>query len=439
MERLLRITMIGTGYVGLVSGACLANFFHDVTCVDKNVEKIASLKAGKIPIYEPGLEELVDAKVRSGRLSFSTDLATSVPDSDVVFIAVGTPERRGSGHADLSYIFAAAKEIAQNLSGYTVIVNKSTVPVGTGDEVERIIRETNPDADFTVVSNPEFLREGNAIGDFSKPDRIVVGIDGDHRAQKAMKEVYDNIKSVEFTDRRSAEMIKYASNAFLAVKIAYINEMADLCEAAGANVEDVSRCMGLDPRIGADFLRPGPGYGGSCFPKDTKALLQTGVDMGVDLQIVHAAVGANADRKDAMGERALALLGENPADKTIAVLGLTFKANTDDLRDSSAIEIVSRLQIAGVSVRVFDPQAGEEAKRLFEGVSFAEDTYAALKDADAAVIVTEWNEFRDLDLDRVRTLMKSPVILDLRNLFHPMNMLEYGFRYESIGRPGLRN
>lgn len=429
--------MIGTGYVGLVSGTCLASVHHNVTCVDKSATKINSLNKGGIPIYEPGLKELVAENVSAGRLSFTTNLADAVPESDVVFIAVGTPERRGSGHADLSYIYAAAKEIAQHLSDHTVIVNKSTVPVGTGDEVERIIRETNPDADFSVVSNPEFLREGNAITDFSKPDRIIVGVDHDDRARDLMEEVYANVDSVTFTGRRSSELIKYASNAFLAVKIAYINEIADLCEVAGANIEDVSFGMGLDPRIGKDFLKPGPGYGGSCFPKDTKALLQTGLDLGVDLHLVDAAVCSNDDRKDAMGERVLSALSGSPSESKVAVLGLTFKANTDDLRDSPAIEIIEDLVSAGVNVRAYDPKAGDDARRVFEGASFCEDAYQALEGADAAVIVTEWSEFAGLDLDRVRSVMKTPTIVDLRNLFNPTRMLMKGFRYESVGRPGI--
>ena len=434
----MRVTMIGTGYVGLVSGACFADFGHDVVCVDKDRTKIEKLEAGEIPIYEPGLEALVAENVKAGRLSFSLDLAASTPKADAVFIAVGTPSRRGDGFADLSYVHKAAEEIAAVMNGYTVIVTKSTVPVGTGTEVENIIRKVRPDADFSVVSNPEFLREGAAITDFKHPDRVIVGAE-DERAQKVMRELYRplylNETPIVFTNRATSELIKYAANAFLATKITFINEMADLCEKVGANVQEVARGIGLDGRIGSKFLHAGPGYGGSCFPKDTLALVRTAQVHDAPTKIVEAVVEINDARKKKMAERVNAACGGSIKDKTIAVLGLTFKPNTDDMRDAPSLDIVPALQAAGAKVRAFDPAGMHEAKGMLADVEYVDGPYQALGSADAVVIITEWDEFRALDLDRVKSLMKSPVMIDLRNIYRPEEMAEAGIAYHSIGRP----
>jgi UDPglucose 6-dehydrogenase len=436
----MRITMIGSGYVGLVSGVCFADFGHDIICVDKDEKKITALKGGEIPIFEPGLEQLVADNVASGRLAFTTELADSVASSDVIFIAVGTPSRRGDGHADLSYVYAAAREIATHVKGFTVIVTKSTVPVGTGDEVERIMREANPDADIAVVSNPEFLREGAAIEDFKRPDRIVIGLDDD-RARGVMTEVYRplylNQAPLLFTSRRTSELIKYAANAFLAMKITFINEMADLCEKVGANVQEVSRGIGLDGRIGAKFLHAGPGYGGSCFPKDTLALAKTAQDHDSPVRLIEATISINDNRKRAMGRKVIAAVGGDVRGKSVAVLGLTFKPNTDDMRDSPAISIIQTLQDAGAKVVGYDPEGMDNARGLIEGMTFAKDAYAAAEGADALVIVTEWNQFRALDFGRLKRVMASPVLVDLRNIYRQDEIAKHGFQYSSIGRPEL--
>ncbi|KRD56664.1 UDP-glucose 6-dehydrogenase [Ensifer sp. Root278] len=436
----MKITMIGAGYVGLVSGVCFADFGHDVVCLDKDESKIDALMQGRIPIFEPGLDHLVASNVASGRLSFTTDLVSAVADSDVIFIAVGTPSRRGDGHADLSYVYAAAREIAENLRGFTVIVTKSTVPVGTGDEVERIIRETNPDADFAVVSNPEFLREGAAIEDFKRPDRIVIGVvDDDARARDVMTEVYRplylNQSPLVFTSRRTSELIKYAGNAFLAMKITFINEMADLCEKVGANVQDVARGIGLDGRIGSKFLHAGPGYGGSCFPKDTLALVKTAQDHDAPVRLVETTVAINDNRKRAMGRKVIAAAGGDVRGHTIAILGLTFKPNTDDMRDSPAIAIVQTLRDAGAHIIGYDPEGMENAKKIIDGIDYASDPYEAANEADALVIVTEWNEFRALDFRRLKSAMKTPILVDLRNIYRQDEVAKHGFAYSSIGRP----
>ncbi|WVT77560.1 UDP-glucose 6-dehydrogenase (plasmid) [Sinorhizobium chiapasense] len=438
----MKITMIGAGYVGLVSGVCFADFGHDVVCLDKDESKIDALMQGRIPIFEPGLDQLVASNVASGRLSFTTDLVAAVADSDVIFIAVGTPSRRGDGHADLSYVYAAAREIAANLQGFTVIVTKSTVPVGTGDEVERIIRETNPGADFAVVSNPEFLREGAAIEDFKRPDRIVIGVaDDDERARDVMTEVYRplylNQSPLVFTSRRTSELIKYAGNAFLAMKITFINEMADLCEKVGANVQDVARGIGLDGRIGSKFLHAGPGYGGSCFPKDTLALVKTAQDHDAPVRLVETTVAINDNRKRAMGRKVIAAAGGDVRGHKIAILGLTFKPNTDDMRDSPAIAIVQTLQDAGAHIVGYDPEGMENARKIIDGIDYAGDPYEAANEADALVIVTEWNEFRALDFRRLKAAMKKPVLVDLRNIYRQDEVAKHGFAYSSIGRPTL--
>ncbi|MFQ5563050.1 MAG: UDP-glucose dehydrogenase family protein [Parvularculaceae bacterium] len=433
----MRVTMIGAGYVGLVSGACFADFGHDVVCVDKDRSKIAMLEAGEMPIYEPGLEGLVSENVKAGRLSFSRDLAAAAAGSDAVFIAVGTPSRRGDGFADLSYVYAAAEELAKVLDGYTVIVTKSTVPVGTGAEVEAILKKARPDADFSVVSNPEFLREGAAIEDFKRPDRVVVGAE-DERACAVMRELYRplylNETPILFTNRTTSELIKYAANAFLATKITFINEMANLCEKVGANVQEVARGIGHDRRIGSKFLHAGPGYGGSCFPKDTLALVRTAQEEGAPTKIVEAVVEINAHRKKQMAERVLTACGGSVDGKTVAVLGLTFKPNTDDMRDSPSLDIVPALQRAGAKIRAFDPAGMKEAAGLLENVDFCDGPYQTLENADAVVIVTEWDEFRALDLDRVKSLMTSPKMIDLRNIYTPSFMTERGIDYHSIGR-----
>ncbi len=434
----MRVTMIGAGYVGLVSGACFADFGHVVTCVDKDASKIERLERGVMPIFEPGLDQLVAQNVKEGRLFFSLDAAEAIGAADAIFIAVGTPSRRGDGHADLSYVYAAAEEIARHMKGFTVVVTKSTVPVGTGDEVEAIIRKTNPDAEFAVVSNPEFLREGAAIGDFKRPDRIVVGTE-DARAQEVMRELYRplylNETPILFTGRRTSELIKYAANAFLAVKITFINEIADLCEQVGANVQEVSKGIGLDNRIGGKFLNAGPGYGGSCFPKDTLALTKTANDHGTPVRIVDTVVQVNADRKKAMAEKVIKAMGGDVSGKTIAVLGLAFKPNTDDMRDAPALDIIPALQAAGAVVRAFDPESMHEAGKSLTDVMFCDGPYHALEGADAMVLLTEWDQFRALDLDRVKSLLKSPTVVDLRNIYKPSEMIRRGFAYESVGRP----
>jgi UDPglucose 6-dehydrogenase len=433
----MNVAMIGAGYVGLVSGACFSEFGVNVTCVDTDAGKIERLKRGEMPIYEPGLDTLVLGNVQAKRLDFTTDLKAAVTGADAVFIAVGTPSRRGDGHADLSYVYAAAREIAEALDGYTVVVTKSTVPVGTGDEVERIIREARPDADFDVVSNPEFLREGSAINDFMRPDRVIIGTESE-RAQEVMRRLYRVLYLIEtpivFTSRTTSELIKYAANTFLATKITFINEIADLCEKVGADVHGVARGIGLDGRIGGKFLHPGPGYGGSCFPKDTLALAKTARAAGNPLRIVEAVIDINDERKKGMAEKVVAACGGSVKGKTIAVLGLTFKPNTDDMRDAPSLEIVPALQKAGATVRVFDPAGMTQAKALLNGVVWCEDAYETLIEADALAILTEWNEFRALDLERIKSLMKSPVMVDLRNIYDPSAMAEAGFSYTSVGR-----
>ncbi len=431
----MRIAMIGTGYVGLVSGACLSEFGHHVTCIDKDQAKIESLKNGKIPIFEPGLDEVVAVNVKAGRLSFDTDLSRAVADADAVFIGVGTPSRRGDGHADLSYVYAAAEEIAKSLKGYTVVVTKSTVPVGTSREVEKIIRTVQPDAAFDVASNPEFLREGSAIEDFRRPDRVVVGCDTE-KAREVMREVYRplflNETPILFTSRESSELIKYAANAFLAVKITFINEMANLCEAVGGDVQDVARGMGLDGRIGKKFLHAGPGYGGSCFPKDTLALIKTAQDSGAPTRIVEAVASVNDARKVMMAEKIEQAFG-GISGKTVAVLGLTFKPNTDDMRDAPSLVIVPHLQKKGAIIRAYDPEGGHEAKKLLN-LDLCNDAYEALSGADGVVILTEWNEFRALDFARVKQKLKTPLMVDLRNIYRPDQMAAEGFTYVSVGR-----
>ena len=434
----MRVAMIGSGYVGLVSGACFADFGHHVACVDKDEGKIAALERGEMPIYEPGLDDLVAANVRAERLSFTTDLKASVAAADAVFIAVGTPSRRGDGHADLSYVYAAAREIAAALDGFTVVITKSTVPVGTGDEVERIIREVRPDADVAVVSNPEFLREGAAIQDFKHPDRIVVGTD-DARAAQAMTELYRplylNRAPILTTDRRTAELIKYAANAFLATKITFINEIADLCERVGADVQEVARGIGLDNRIGGKFLHAGPGFGGSCFPKDALALIKIGQDHQAPLRIVETVAAVNDARKRAMARKVVAAIGTGLRGKIIAVLGLTFKPNTDDMRDSPSIPLITALHDMGAIVRAYDPVGMEQAKKVLPDVGYCEGPYECAEGADALVIVTEWEQFRALDLDRLKEIMRAPVIVDLRNIYPGDEMARHGFVYESVGRP----
>ena len=433
----MRIAMIGSGYVGLVSGACFADFGHDVVCVDSDAWKIAALDDGIMPIFEPGLKDLVDRNVRDRRLAFTTDLATAIAGAEVAFIAVGTPSRRGDGHADLSYVYAAAAEVARAATGPLVVVTKSTVPVGTGDEVERICREARPDLQIDVVSNPEFLREGAAIGDFKRPDRIVVGCTGEH-AKAVMAAVYrpltlNNLPMV-FVARRTSELIKYASNAFLAVKITFINEIADLCEKTGADVQDVARGIGLDKRIGPKFLHPGPGYGGSCFPKDTLALVKTGQDYEAPMRIVETVVSVNDQRKRAMGRKIIAACGGSVRGKTIAILGLAFKPNTDDMREAPALAIVTALQDGGARVRGYDPEAMEQARQLLPDMTFADSAYACVEGADAVAILTEWDEFRALDLARLKSLLKAPVLVDLRNIYTIGETRQIGINYSSIGR-----
>lgn len=433
----MRIVMIGTGYVGLVSGACFADFGHHVTCVDKDKGKIDALLAGRIPIFEPGLDQLVESNVAAGRLDFTLDIAGVLPEADAVFIAVGTPSRRGDGHADLSYVYAAAEEMAPLLRDGAVVVDKSTVPVGTGDEVEAIIRRKCPALQFSVASNPEFLREGAAIDDFKRPDRVVIGVNDEH-AEKVLQEIYRpltrNDSPLLVMSRRAAELTKYAANAFLATKISFINEIADLCEKVGADVVDVARGIGTDSRIGGRFLQPGPGYGGSCFPKDTLALLKTGQDYGAPLQIVESVVKVNDDRKKAMGQKVIDALGGDVAGKTVALLGLTFKANTDDMRDSPAIDIVAALQAAGITVRGYDPEGMETSKAVISGLHYCDDSYQCMDGADAVVIVTEWDAFRALDFGRAKNLLARPLLVDLRNLYSREDVEKQGLEYVAVGR-----
>ena len=432
----MRVAMIGTGYVGLVSGACFADFGHEVVCIDKDAVKIGRLKAGQMPIFEPGLEVLAARNVEAGRLSFSTDLGAAVRGADAVFIAVGTPSRRGDGHADLSYVYAATEEIAPLLDGFTVVVAKSTVPVGTGDEIEAILKRLRPDAQFAVVSNPEFLREGSAIEDFKRPDRVVVGLE-DERARPVMAELYRPLNLNEtpmlYVDRRSSELIKYASNAFLAMKITFINEMADLSEALGADVQRVARGVGLDKRIGAKFLHAGPGFGGSCFPKDIEALVRTASDAGASLRLIETTLEVNERRKKQMAGRVRDALAGDLAGKTVGVLGLTFKPNTDDMREAPSLEIVPALQAMGAHVQAYDPE-GHEARQLLRDVDFKPGPYEAVAGADCVVILTEWDEFRALDLDRVRQMMRQPIVVDLRNVYRPEELRPRGFTYFSLGR-----
>ena len=433
----MRVAMIGTGYVGLVSGACFADFGHVVTCIDKDAGKIARLEAGEMPIFEPGLDQLVASNVKEGRLFFATEAAQAVREADAVFIAVGTPSRRGDGHADLSYVHAAAAEVAGLVDGFTVVITKSTVPVGTGDEIEAIVRRVRPDADVAVVSNPEFLREGAAIGDFKRPDRVVVGAD-DERAREVMRALYRplylNETPILFTDRRTSELIKYAANAFLAMKITFINEVSDLCEAVGADVQQVSRGIGLDGRIGAKFLHAGPGYGGSCFPKDTLALVRTAADAGSPIRLVETTVQVNDARKLRMADKVIGALEGELAGKTVALLGLTFKPNTDDMRDAPSLSIVPALQVRGVAVRAFDPEGMAEAARMMGDVDFCAGPYEAARGADAVVIVTEWDPFRALDLARLKAVMRTPVMVDLRNIYQPEEVQAAGLRHIGVGR-----
>ena len=433
----MRVAMIGTGYVGLVSGACFADFGHHVTCIDKNSEKIDQLRSGGVPIYEPGLDLLIERNVREGRLDFETDLTDAVKAADVVFIAVGTPSRRGDGHADLSYVYAAAEEIARSMDGFTVVVTKSTVPVGTGDEVEAVIRKTRPDAQFAVVSNPEFLREGAAIEDFKRPDRVVVGVEND-TAREVMRELYRplflNETPIVFTARRTSELIKYAANAFLAMKITFINEMADLCEAVGADVQQVAKGIGLDNRIGNKFLHAGPGYGGSCFPKDTLALTRTAQEHDSPVRLVETVVDINDRRKAAMADKVIKACDGDVSGKTVAVLGLTFKPNTDDMRDAPSLDIIPALQKAGARIKAYDPAGALEAEKLLSDVEMTSGAYLCAEDADVLVIITEWSEFRALDLDRVKESMKGSILVDLRNIYDPADMKGRGFNYVSVGR-----
>jgi UDPglucose 6-dehydrogenase len=432
----MQIAMVGSGYVGLVSGACFADFGHKVCCIDKDAGRIAALKAGKMPIYEPGLAEIVMNNVRQNRLSFADDLA-AVGGAEAVFIAVGTPSRRGDGHADLSYVYQAAREIAQAIEGFTVVVTKSTVPVGTGDEVERIIRETRPGIDVAVVSNPEFLREGAAISDFKRPDRILIGLE-DKRAENVMREIYRplylNQAPILVTNRRTSELTKYAANAFLATKITFINEIANLCEEVGADVQEVARGIGLDNRIGAKFLHAGPGYGGSCFPKDTQALIKTAQDHGAPVRIVETVAAVNEQRKRAMSRKVLAACGGSVRGKTVAVLGLTFKPNTDDMRDSPAIAVITALQDSGAQIKAFDPEGMEQARLYVDNLTYCSDPYSCCQGAAALVIITEWDAFRALDLERVKKLLAAPILVDLRNIYDPDETQRQGFTYVSVGR-----
>ena len=433
----MRIAMIGTGYVGLVSGACFSEFGVEVICVDKDNSKIEKIQEGIMPIFEPGLEDLVAKNVESGRLSFTTDLSSAVKSADAVFIAVGTPSRRGDGHADLSYVYAAAEEIAEAMEGHTIIVTKSTVPVGTGSEVEEIVARVRPDADYDVVSNPEFLREGSAIEDFMRPDRVVIGTKSE-QAQNVMRLLYRPLHLIEtpilFTSRQTAEMIKYAANTFLATKITFINEIADLCEVLDADVQEVAKGIGLDGRIGSKFLHAGPGYGGSCFPKDTLALVRTAEKAGKPLRIVETVVDVNKKRKQQMAERVVQACGGTVDGKKICVLGVTFKPNTDDMRDSPSIDIIAGLQKYGGFIQAYDPEGMEEANQMMVDVNWCDSAYEAIEGADVLVIITEWNEFRGLDMKRVKSLMNTPILVDLRNIYNPVDMAETGIAYSCIGR-----
>jgi len=435
----MKLAMIGAGYVGLVSGACFADFGHEVVCVDTDADRVARLRRGELTIYEPGLDVLVAGNVAVGRLSFDTDIASAVKGADAVFIAVGTPSRRGDGHADLSYVHAAARDIATALDGFTLIVTKSTVPVGTGDEVERIIRDARPDADFEVASNPEFLREGSAIEDFKRPDRVIIGAETE-RACERLRLIYRplslNETPILFTDRRTAELIKYASNALLATKIAFINEMADICERTGGNVQHVARGVGLDRRIGPKFLHAGPGYGGSCFPKDTQALARTAASVEVPSRIVEAVIASNAQRKSRMASRVIEACGGSVSGRRIGILGVTFKPNTDDMRDAPSCEIVAELRDKGADVYAYDPVGMDAAAELgaFSGVTWCDDAYATMEGADAVVIITEWDQFRALDLNRMREEMQVPVLVDLRNVYTPEETRKAGLKYVSVGR-----
>ncbi|MGD9741625.1 MAG: UDP-glucose/GDP-mannose dehydrogenase family protein [Dongiaceae bacterium] len=434
----MKVVLIGAGYVGLVSGACFSEFGVDVICVDKDADRIEELRKGRIPIFEPGLENLVGGNVRNGRLSFTAELKPAVAGADAVFIAVGTPSRRGDGHADLTYVYQAAREIAAAMTGYLVVVTKSTVPVGTGREVGRIIAEARPDLEFDVVSNPEFLREGSAINDFMRPDRVVIGAESE-RAREVMRRLYRPLYLIEtpivFTGLETAELIKYAANSFLAAKITFINEIADLCEKVNADVHDVARGIGLDGRIGRKFLHPGPGYGGSCFPKDTLALVKTAQDAGAPLSIIEAVVAANERRKGRMADAVVAACGGSVRDKRIAVLGLTFKPNTDDMRDSPSLAILPALQTAGATLTAFDPEGMAEAKKLMPGIAYCANAEEAMTGADALLLLTEWNEFRALDPQRIKSLLRTPVVIDLRNVYNPADMIAAGLHYSSVGRP----
>ncbi len=434
----MKVVMIGAGYVGLVSGACFSEFGLDVICVDKDADRIEELRKGRIPIFEPGLENLVGGNVRNGRLSFTTELKPAVAGADAVFIAVGTPSRRGDGHADLTYVYQAAREIAAAMTGYLVVVTKSTVPVGTGREVGRIIAEARPDLEFDVVSNPEFLREGSAINDFMRPDRVVIGAESE-RAREVMRRLYRPLYLIEtpivFTGLETSELIKYAANSFLAAKITFINEIADLCEKVNADVHDVARGIGLDGRIGRKFLHPGPGYGGSCFPKDTLALVKTAQDAGAPLSIIEAVVAANERRKARMADAVVAICGGSVKGKRIAVLGLTFKPNTDDMRDSPSLAILPALQAAGATLAAFDPEGMAEARKLMPGIAYCATAEEAMTGADALLLLTEWNEFRALDPQRIKSLLRTPVVIDLRNVYNPADMRAAGLHYSSVGRP----
>lgn len=434
----MKIAMLGTGYVGLVSGACFAEFGVEVTCVDLDADKIERLKKGEIPIYEPGLDDLVERNATRGTLSFTTSLVDGMKDADVVFIAVGTPSRRGDGHADLTYVYDAARTIAKTMTRYTVVVTKSTVPVGTGREVARIIRETNPNAQFDMASNPEFLREGSAIQDFMRPDRVVIGTESP-KAEAVLKSLYRPLYLIEtpivFTGLETAELAKYAANAFLATKITFINEMADLCEKTGAHVQDVARAIGLDGRIGRKFLHAGPGFGGSCFPKDTLALKRIAEDYQSPIKIVNAVVEVNDARKRAMAERVIKACGGSVAGLTIGVLGVTFKPNTDDMREAPSLEIIPALQKAGANIRAYDPAGMDEAAKHMTGITWCKDPYDALSGSDAGVVITEWNDFRALDPARIAGLLKKKVLVDLRNVYKPEEMRAAGLTYSSIGRP----
>ena len=433
----MRIAVIGAGYVGLVSGACFSEFGVDVVCVDKDADKVSLLNDLQMPIYEPELTAIVKKNIKAGRLSFTTDLVASVKDANAVFIAVGTPSRRGDGHADLTYVYDAVREVAMALDGYTVIVTKSTVPVGTGDEIERMLSDLCPDGNFDVVSNPEFLREGSAINDFMRPDRVVLGTTSE-KAQEVMRELYRPLYLIDtpilFTARRTAELIKYAANTFLATKITFINEIADLCEQVGADVQDVAKGIGLDGRIGNKFLHAGPGYGGSCFPKDTLALVRTARDANSPIKIVETVVEINEKRKYEMANKIVRACGGSLKEKKVAVLGLTFKPNTDDMRDAPSLVIVPALVKGGADVYVYDPQGMDEAKGMLKGVHWCNDTYEVMENADVIAILTEWNEFRALDLARVKSLMSKPIMVDLRNIYNPDEMVEAGFDYHCVGR-----